>query len=503
MSAANNPWERIEHVVVLMLENRSFDNLLGWLYDPSNQPPFNQPPPANFEGVSGKPLSNPGPSGPVPVGRGTVMTDPQPDPGEPYQDIYCQLYNVTPVPPLGGVPPDPPQPPGMLGFVNNYAQQKGVTNPSIIMNCFTPLSVPVLSSLAYYYGVCDHWFAPIPTQTLCNRSFVHAGTSSGYVNNQGDNGIIFINQTPTIFNLLEEAGQSWKIYHASWLITCLALLTQDRLWELKFTDHFAHLKQFKRDAGQPGGLPAYSFIEPVYIDSLIWGAEDDMHPEADPFEFFGPSNVERGERLLYEVYTTLRNSPDWEKTLLVILFDEHGGCYDHVPPPAATPPDAAVIPPDQPGGSGFRFDRLGVRVPAVVVSAYTEQQTIINEVFDHTAVLSSVINCFGLTGELGKRQAGMPDVSAALNLTQARTDRPPIPQPPSAMLELPHLIVAPFKAKPLSGLQKTIIAGASYRLAHLGPHPLALEAATLSQAQTTLQADLALARQEFELLRMK
>src|SRR5947209_4224385 len=247
MTAANNSWSQIEHIVVLMLENRSFDNLLGWLYDPNNQPPFNQPPPANFEGVSGKSLSNPGPAGPVPVGRGNALTDPNPDPGEPYQDIYSQLYDVTPVPPLGSVPPEPPQPPDMLGFVNNYAQQKGVTNPGIIMNCFTPLSVPVLSSLAYYYGVCDHWFASVPTQTLCNRSFVHAGTSSGYVNNQGDNGILFINRTPTVFNLLEAAGRSWKIYHASWLITCLALLTQEQLWPYKFTDHFAHLRQFKRD----------------------------------------------------------------------------------------------------------------------------------------------------------------------------------------------------------------------------------------------------------------
>ena len=72
--------ENIEHVVVVMMENRSFDNLLGWLYDPNNQPPFNQPPPANFEGVSGKSLSNPGPAGPVPVGRGNALTDPNPDP---------------------------------------------------------------------------------------------------------------------------------------------------------------------------------------------------------------------------------------------------------------------------------------------------------------------------------------------------------------------------------------------------------------------------------------
>lgn len=122
-----NQLSNIEHVVVLMLENRSFDNILGWLYDPTNQPPFNKKPPANFEGVSGKNLSNPGPNGTVNVGRGNVLTDPNPDPGEPYEDVYSQLYNVSPTPALGQVPPNPPQPPGMLGFLNNYASQPKVT----------------------------------------------------------------------------------------------------------------------------------------------------------------------------------------------------------------------------------------------------------------------------------------------------------------------------------------------------------------------------------------
>ena len=207
MASVRNQLSDIEHIVVLMLENRSFDNLLGWLYDPNNPPPFNQVPPANFNGVYGKDLSNPGPNGPVFVAKGSVTTDPYPDPGESYENVYSQLYNVVPVPPLGGVPPNPPQPPAMQGFVNNYALQKGA-NPNVIMNCFTPASVPVMSSLVYYYGVCDHWFASIPSETLCNRSFVHAGTASGYVNNEGGNGILFVNNTTTIFNLLEQAGRS-------------------------------------------------------------------------------------------------------------------------------------------------------------------------------------------------------------------------------------------------------------------------------------------------------
>jgi phospholipase C len=447
-TAPKNQLGKIEHVVVLMLENRSFDNILGWLYDPDNNPPpFNKKPPANFEGVYGKNLSNPGPGGvTVNVGRGNVLTDPNPDPGEPYEDIYSQLYNVSPAPTLGKVPPNPPQPPAMQGFVNNYAAQPGVTNPGIIMNCFTPASLPVTSSLAYYYGVCDHWFASIPTQTLCNRSFVEAGTSSGYVDNEGDNGILFINHTPTIFNLLEAQGLSWKVYYGSWLITCWSLLTQDQMWHFKYTEHYARMSQFKKDAKKKGGLPAYSFIEPIYIDSLIWGPENDMHPEANPIDF--------------------------------------------------------DIPPTQRGGSGFGFNRLGVRVPAIVVSAYTPPQTIINQTFDHTTVLSTVVNRFGLPQDrLGKRAAGAPDLGAALTLKQPRKDKPPIPKPAASTLSTLKLDAARLTPKPLTSVQRTLLEGAAYRLGKAGIAPLA--AADLTKVSTTHEADAALARYEVELLHKK
>jgi len=479
---AVNSLEQIQHIVVLMLENRSFDNVLGWLYDPANSAPFNRIPPANFEGLYGKPLSNPKPDGtPVPVGKGHVFTDPNPDPGEPYEDVYCQIYGQKGAPtPI----PSPPNPPGnMQGFVYNYAAQKNVIaqqiDAGIIMNCFTPASVPVLSSLAYYYGVCDHWFSSIPSQTLCNRSFVHAGTSSGYVNNGGNNDVLFINDTPTIFDLLENATKNWKIYSASWLITSLALLTQEPVWRYYLNDrhdHFGSLADFVAAAQQPGGLPHYSFIEPVYLDSLRWGPENDMHPEANCYQLYGASNIEEGERLLFQIYQALRNSPDWNSSLLIVLFDEHGGCYDHVCPPTAADgcklavsPDGKVIPPGQTGGTGFTFDRLGVRVPAVIVSPFTPPQTILNECFDHTSVLSTVMNCFGLQGDLGKRQQAAPDIGSALSLATQRTDHPPVPQPAAGMTAGDRVLDAAkallqARQKPLSELQKKILAGVAHRL---------------------------------------
>lgn len=230
------------------------------------------------------------------------------------------------------------------------------------MNCFTPVTLPVLSTLALNYCVCDHWFCSIPSQTLCNRSFVQAGTSSGYVDNEGG-GRIFANKTKTIYNLLSDAGRKWKVYTGGWTVTSLVLLTQERVWNYGLQpDYFKLLHDFETDAKTPGGLPSYALIEPNYMDSLKWGAENDMHPESHAVEFFGVSNVEEGGKLAYRVYSAVRSSPDWDKTLLIIMFDEHGGCYDHVSPGTTVSPDGVVIPQSQAGGSGFTFDHLGVRI---------------------------------------------------------------------------------------------------------------------------------------------
>jgi phospholipase C len=459
---------QIEHVVVLMLENRSFDNVLGWLYDPGNPSPFNREPPANFEGLYGKNLSNAGPNGVVTVAKGQTPTDPFPDPGEPYEDVYEQLYNVPAVL-LNQTPPPPSTPPTMQGFVNNYAR-KNKTNPEIIMDCFTPAILPVLSSLAFYYGVCDHWFCSIPSQTLCNRSFVHAGTSSGYVDNAGKD-VLFVNRASTIFNLLSAAKRSWKVYTAGWTVTSLVMLTQEKVWDYALQPgYFEFLHDFENDAKKPGGLPAYSYIEPNYMDSLRWGPENDMHPESHAAELYGISNVEEGEKLVYRVYSAVRNSPDWNKTLLIILFDEHGGCYDHVPPPKTVSPGGIPIPTSEPGGSGFAFDRLGIRVPAVVVSPFTRPGTL-NDIFDHTSVLKTIMNCFGLGKDgLGDRTTAAADLSGAVDLTIPRSDSPPIPQPQNMVVSVTERTLALGKwlmhasEKPITELHRSALVGIAQRL---------------------------------------
>lgn len=198
-----------------------------------------------------------------------------------------------------------------------------------------PAQLPVLSQLAQKFAVCDHWFASAPCQTWPNRWFVHAATADGHENNDPPH---FPN-VPTIFNRLEQAGiDSWKIYFhdIAQAHTVLQLFL--------LGSHFHSYRQFQADC-QTGQLPAYSFIEPQYFADF-GHPENDQHP---------PSVVTLGEQLIADVYNCLRASKVWRKTLLLITYDEHGGCYDHVAPSAAVPPQPPVP------GQTFGFDRYGVR----------------------------------------------------------------------------------------------------------------------------------------------
>src|SRR5262249_36938384 len=326
--------QKIDHIVVLMLENRSFDSLLGTLYPKSD----------SFEGLNGT-EQNPDANGtPVVVWNSpgtdeTTMRIPNPDPGELWTDINMQLF--------GSSAPAPGQRPTMVGFLQNYLAQPQLNlqktyDPKSGMHYFAPAQLPVLSRLAQKFAVCDHWFASAPCQTWPNRWFVHAATADGHENNEPPH---FPN-VPTIFNRLEEVGiDSWKIYFHD--IAQAHTLLQLFL----LGSHFHSYRQFLADS-QTGQLPAYSLIEPQYFADL-------GHPKTDQRP---PSVVTLGEQLIADVYNCLRASKVWRKTLLLITYDEHGGCYDHVAPSAAVPPQPPVP------GQTFGFDRYGVRVPAVIVA---------------------------------------------------------------------------------------------------------------------------------------
>jgi phospholipase C len=350
----------LDHVVVVMFENRSFDNVLGRLYQPGEV--------SSFEGVLGEELSNPIPEWAehgadrkaVPYGVAASMDAPNPDPGEEYTHVNTQLFGV--IDPAGnrGVmseqmvapynAPAPGQQPTMDGFVADYisaftaqmGRQPTYDEYAQIMTGYTPEQVPVLSGLARGFATFDHWFCEVPSQTFTNRSFFHAGSASGFVVNSFPTDAFPVRNTAeTLFQRLEANGLTWRVYcdNAS-VVPFTGMIHASQL-----RDRFANfhtMDQFLEDAEQ-GRLPTYSFIEP----NLLHG-HNDMHPSFNAMfpglALDAPSSLLGGEALLAQIYDAIRTSasPDGSNaynTLLMVSFDEHGGTYDHVPPPPAPPPD--------------------------------------------------------------------------------------------------------------------------------------------------------------------
>jgi phospholipase C len=439
---------KIKHVVVVMMENRSFDNFLGSLYaEQGNTPPRNLPPrdPPTFDGL--RPFAGPDPfwnpsnadfftddAVPTrllvssPTSGTTPFRVPNPDPNEGFAEITFQLF--------GTINPADNEAPKMLGFLVDYGRAKG-SSPDLagqIMQCYSPAQLPVLSQLARNFAVSDAWFASVPAQTWPNRGFVHTGTSRGEVTN----GNVVAYNTETIFEVLNNIGASWGIYRNT-ILPSLTGLQYPRL--LEFPTRFHTFAVFKTAAHQ-GTLPQYSFIEPSFVFQ-----PDDQHP---------PHDVSLGERFLQDVWTAVSTGPHWNETLLVITYDEHGGCYDHVPPPwGATIPDAA----SDPGALGFRFNRFGVRVPVVVISPYIEAGTVFRSAtatpFDHTSILATIRDWLGIPEEKmlpSKRIKAAPTLEFLLTLDQPRAVPPPIPaaHPQFALFGATDQLLAPLNDLQLS-----------------------------------------------------
>lgn len=388
--------QKIAHLVVLVLENRSFDNILGWLYPDRD----------DFDGLIGteaNPLTAPdGSVTQIGVWNSNDVTAeaacmPDPDPGELFDDINMQIFG------LHGRPGDRPT---MSGFVDNYARRvpppKDVRQ---IMHCFTPEQVPVLSELARAFGVSDRWFASAPCQTWPNRLFLHTGTAGGRVDNFAIPVPFFL---PTVFRTLRRHRRKWRVYFHDLPQTAALTNVWHRLWR-----NFRLFDEFVADA-QAGRLPTYSFIEPRYYTSMVSGdPPNDEHP---------PHNMVYGEQLIAATYNAVRAGPRWDRTLLVITYDEHGGCYDHVPPPAA-------VSPGPPYPDGFRFDRFGVRVPTVLISPWIPAGSVVRPPeggppFDHTSVIATLHRAFNLGPEPTPRVEAAPDLLGALSLPRPDNQGP-------------------------------------------------------------------------------
>jgi len=421
-----------------MFENRSFDNLLGHLYEPGEV--------KAFEGVINKDLKNPIPAWAqngadrkfVPYGVATNMNTPQPDSGEEYPHINTDLFGIVSpknrfmplarmVAPFNA-PDYPRRQPTMDGFVADYIstftaemrRQPTYDEYSQIMMGYTPQQMPVISTLGRGFATFDHWFCEVPSQTFTNRSFFHAATASGYVINYPPATAFPIHNTAeTVFQRLESKGLTWRVYCDSPSPASFTGIIHASQLHARFATNFSTVDDFLDDA-RKGKLPNYAFIEPN-----LWHGHNDMHPPISALlhgvPYDPPSSLLGGEALLAQVYDAIRTSSsptgsNYLNTLMMVAFDEAGGTYDHVAPPPAPPPDAAA----PKGQMGFTFNRSGQRVPAIAISAWIPQRTVVNEEYRHTSVIRTLRERWSLGGPLTARDAVAPDLSPVLSLSTPR-----------------------------------------------------------------------------------
>jgi phospholipase C len=364
--------DNLKHVVVLMMENRSFDHMLGALKAVDSR----------INGLTGS-ESNPDTTNePAKVSpQAQFQSQLDPDPDHHFPAVHKQLYFGT---------PGPPSAPSMNGFVQSYFdQQRDVNHSRKIMFYFPNGKLPVLQTLARSYAVFNGWFASIPGPTICNRAFAHYGTSFGQVSMD-----MFEVKVPfvSIYERLLAAGRTTKLYYydtASSTMEVVNLLKNQ-------PQIFGTYKQFLSDCNA-GQLPDYSFIEPNYTDHPGDGGGEelasDQHPDHD---------VQAGEVFIASIYNAIRQNADlWKSTALLIVYDEHGGIYDHVAPPSCTPDGFHANPADT-GGIPFDFDRLGVRVPAILISPWIAKATVVagpedaanGRAFEHASIPATVTSQF-------------------------------------------------------------------------------------------------------------
>ena len=387
-------------LVVLMMENRSFDHMLGYLKSPDYP----------IDGLNGD-ESNPAYDGGAAIRvspSARSINDLNPDPAHEFPDVNWQIFSNADASDTGQMK--------MRGFVQNYGTHSGNINQGPnIMKCFHGGSLPVLSTLAKEFAVCDRWFSSVPGSTIPNRLFAHAANSGGSLTQDA---ILAPATAKTIFQIIDNPNNdaTYRIYSND------ATILMANIYLAHHQKGFYDYSRFQKDCNN-GDLPEYTFIEPLYSDDLNRGTlANSQHPDFA---------VDAGEAFIAEVYTGLRESPFWNDVLLLILYDEHGGLYDHVPPPnLVRDPQYPDVPASK--DFGFHFDRLGVRVPAVFVSPRLKRGTILHQQFDHCSIVATVRKLFcqdKTPFNWREAQAATFDDIANLSDNEIRTDAVVVPDP--------------------------------------------------------------------------
>ena len=328
--ALRNLQTKVDHIVVLMMENRSFDHMLGFLTIDQGR--------TDVEGLTpGLSNSIGDVAYPIHQATSTKLVKAQ-DPAHGSREVAAQIANGA-----------------MSGFAADYQRTRPTPpykgdSPAVVMAYHTAEQLPVYAYLAEEFCVCDHWFCSVPGETMPNRCYAVAGSSGGRID---------AIRPPQPYNLksfcrhLDDAKVNWRWYSHDyvpmlWLIDSEYGLADEAIpayFDRK--DVFGHRSFLERAA--TGDLPSVSWIDPNFVDLTFGPAgSNDDHP---------PSDLHAGQKLVLELFDAVMQSPAWEKTLVVITYDEHGGFYDHVPPPPADD-DAPNI------------RKHGPRVPALVISPW-------------------------------------------------------------------------------------------------------------------------------------
>ncbi len=385
----------IDHIVFLMMENRSFDHMLGYLALKGRP----------VRGLTGSEQNQLPEGNPPYIVNHLSRTYGIPSPGHDFLDAKEQIAEGE-----------------MSGFVKNFVRRSNVTDPSMVMGYYQEEDLPVYEFFANNFAICDAWFSSHPGATWPNRFCATTGTAPERDNFDVTDERLGYYEGLSIFDLLTAFGVDWT--YAEGNIGFLRLFDRYRL-------DTEHVIPYRDDFGlglsdtfiqrvESGNLPAVSFIDPRYFDiPPAWDANDDLPP----------TDVCYGQALIKEIYDMLSKAPTWSKTLFVITYDEHGGFFDHVPPPGTPASEnPAPLPRITPEGA----DHLGVRVPAFLVSPWVDAGSVITTQFEHTSILKTILERFGSTeyansDVLGARTAQSNSLLSVLRSTP-RTDTPEAPE---------------------------------------------------------------------------
>ena len=354
--------EKVDHIVVLMLENRSFDHMLGYLSLEGAR--------GDVDGLRGEFANDhDGRSYPIYHLDSTAIAD---DPDHSASSVDLQIG--------GGA---------MNGFVASFADtlsRRGVQDgdPARVMGYYNAADVPVYDHLAREFAVCDRWFSSVPGATWPNRLYAICGRAAGSRDDLPHNRPPLYDQ-PSFARHLDAHGITWRWYS----FEGGTLRFADARYTLGHHDRFAFFSttnlnwktglevridpqaaSFLEDAAR-GTLPSVAWIDPNFSNFNPIGFQ--------PNDDHAPADIKDGQELVLAVYHALATSPQWEKTLLVIFYDEHGGFFDHVAPPAAPDDDPQM------------FGRYGVRVPALIVSPWVEPRSVSTTLFDHTSIIKTIL----------------------------------------------------------------------------------------------------------------